>query len=68
MNIGEIIEDWKHISPLIREPQNEVEYIQLADLLDQLLDIVGEDESHELIGLVDVVSNMIAIYDDKHFA
>lgn len=68
MNINEIIEHWKHISSVIREPQNEDEYVQLADLLDQLLDIVGEDESHELIGLIDVVSNMVAMYDDKHYA
>lgn len=34
MNIDEIIEHWKHISPVIREPQNEAEYIKLADLLD----------------------------------
>ncbi len=67
MNINEIIDRWKHISPVIREPQNEDEYDQLADLLDQLLDIVGDDESHELIGFVDVISHMIAMYDELHF-
>ncbi|KTD08345.1 hypothetical protein [Legionella jamestowniensis] len=55
MNINEVIDHWKHISPVIREPQNVDEYDKLADFLDKLLDIVGEDEAHELIGLVDVI-------------
>lgn len=67
MNINELIEYWKHISPVIREPQNADEYDQLAGILDKLLDIVGEDESHELIGLIDVISSMISKYDDSHF-
>ena len=67
MNINELIEHWKHISPLIREPKNSDEYDQLAGFLDKLLDIVGEDESHELIGLIDVISSMISKYDDSHF-
>ena len=29
--------------------------------------MVSEDESHELIGLVDVVSHMVAIYDEEHY-
>jgi HTH-type transcriptional regulator/antitoxin HigA len=66
MNINEVIDHWKHISPVIREPQNVDEYDQLADFLDKLLDIVGEDESHKLIGLVDVISHMIAKYDETH--
>ena len=49
MNINELIEHWKHISPVIREPQNADEYDQLAGFLDKLLDIVGEDESHESV-------------------
>lgn len=66
MNINEIIEHWKPISSIIREPQNAEEYDQLAGVLDQLLDIVGQDESHELMGLIDVISHLISIYDDAH--
>ncbi|MFO2972345.1 hypothetical protein SCO12_12880 [Legionella pneumophila serogroup 10] len=66
MNIDEIIEHWTYISQVIREPQNVEEYDQLAGFLDKLLDIVGEDESHELIGLVDLVSHMIAKFDEAH--
>ena len=31
------------------------------------LDRVGEDESHELIGLVDVIGCMIASYDEENY-
>jgi HTH-type transcriptional regulator/antitoxin HigA len=44
------------------------EYDQLAGFLDKLLDIVGEDESHELIGLVDVVSRMITKFDEANYS
>lgn len=60
------IQHWKHISPVIHEPQNTDEYKKLSRFLDRLLDMVGEDESHELMGLVDVISHMIAMYDEEH--
>ena len=60
------IQHWKHISSVVHEPQNNVEYEKLSRYLDKLLDIVGEDESHELIGLVDVISHMITMYDEEH--
>lgn len=60
------IQHWKHISPVIHEPQNTDEYDKLSRFLDRLLDVVGDDESHELMGLVDVISHMIAMYDEEH--
>lgn len=57
------IKYWKFID--IHEPLNDNDYESLSNRLDQLLDIVGEDENHELIGLVDVISHMISMYDDR---
>ena len=65
--IQETIQHWKHISPVIHEPQNADDYDKLSSLLDTLLDMVGENESHELIGLVDVISHMIASYDEENY-
>ncbi|KTC89359.1 helix-turn-helix domain-containing protein [Fluoribacter dumoffii] len=65
-HLEETIQHWKHISPVIHDPQNEDEYEKLANMLDQLLDIVGDNESHELMGLVDVISYMISMYDEQH--
>lgn len=65
--IQDTIQSWKKISPVIHEPQNLDDYEKLSNLLDNLLDIVGEDESHEIMGLVDVISCMVAKYDDEHY-
>src|SRR5690349_14118768 len=59
------IHHWKHLSNEIHEPLNNNDYQKLSRLLDRLLDIVGEDENHELIGLVDVISHMISMYDER---
>lgn len=59
------IKHWKYIAPIVHEPRNQSDYDQLSILLDNLLAIVGENESHELIGLIDVISHMISIYDEQ---
>ena len=64
--VQDTIKHWKHIAPVIHEPQNVDEYDKLSGFLDELLDMVGEDEAHELMGLVDVISHMIAMYDEEH--
>ena len=58
------IRHWKYIANDIHEPLNENDYNRLSNLLDRLLDVVGNDENHELIGLVDVISHMISMYDE----
>jgi HTH-type transcriptional regulator/antitoxin HigA len=64
--IQDTIQCWKKISPVIHEPQNTDDYEKLSSLLDNLLDVVGKDESHELMGLIDVISHLLSIYDDEH--
>lgn len=64
--ITDTIEHWKHIAPVIHEPQSLDDYDKLSALLDHLLDRVGEDENHELMGLVDIISNLIENYDEAH--
>ncbi len=63
--IKSTIQYWKHISHDIHEPCNTDDYHKLSIILDKLLDIVGEDEKHELIGLVDVISHMITMFDER---
>ena len=60
------IDHWKYMAPIIHEPQNADDYKTLSGFLDRLLDVVGENESHELMGLVDIISHMIAIFDEEH--
>jgi HTH-type transcriptional regulator / antitoxin HigA len=64
-DIKNTIKHWKYIATDIREPLNNNDYERLSNILDRLLDVVGEDENHELIGLVDVISHMISMYDEQ---
>ncbi|WP_421557249.1 helix-turn-helix domain-containing protein [Pseudomonas canadensis] len=61
------IEQWRFVSSLLTKPQSEADYDALAGSLDELLDIVGEDEAHPLMGLVDIIGDWIEVYDHEHW-
>ena len=63
--LNNAIKHWRYIANDIHEPLNSDDYNELSSLLDRLLDIVGEEENHVLIGLVDVISHMISMYDER---
>ncbi|MCC7448163.1 MAG: hypothetical protein IT324_12160 [Anaerolineae bacterium] len=41
-------------------------YQQLVAILDSLIDIVGEDETHPLASLMDVIGTLIERYEDEN--
>ena len=47
-------------------PHSEEEYQQLVALLDSLIDEVGENESHPLASLMEIVGVLIEKYEDEH--
>jgi len=47
-------------------PHTESEYRQLVELLDELVDEVGEDESHPLASMMEVVGILIEKYEDEN--
>ncbi len=46
--------------------RNDAEYDQLVNILDQLIDQVGEDENHPLASLMEVIGVLIERYEDEH--
>jgi HTH-type transcriptional regulator / antitoxin HigA len=62
----EILKAWQPLSNTIVVPQTEKEYDELVRLLDKLIDEVGENESHPLTSLMDVVGVLIERYEDEH--
>jgi HTH-type transcriptional regulator / antitoxin HigA len=42
------------------------DYDRLVATLDTLIDLVGEDESHPLATMMDVIGTLIASYEDAH--
>lgn len=41
-------------------------YLQLINLLDELIDEVGEDESHPLASMMEVIAILIENYETEH--
>jgi HTH-type transcriptional regulator/antitoxin HigA len=57
---------WPQVEPTLRVPHSEREYRQLVKLLDRLVDEVGEDESHPLASLMEVLGVLIEKYEDEN--
>ena len=47
-------------------PTYRTEYNRLVSLLDSLIDEVGENESHPLASLMEVIGVLIEKYEDEH--
>jgi len=65
-HLSEAIKYWDHIAPVVKYPSNKKEFNALVTQLDELLDIVGDNEQHPLISLVDTISNLVASYETQH--
>ena len=47
-------------------PHAESEYQRLVAVLDDLIDVVGEDENHPLASLMEVIGVLIEKYETEH--
>lgn len=65
--ITNAVEHWPYIAPLVNAPQGDEDYQALVAHLDGLLDLVGDNERHPLVGLVDLISDQIMAYEAKHY-
>ena len=57
---------WPMLAPIVFVPHGESEYQQLVTLLDDLIEVVGEDENHPLASLMEVIGVLIEKYEDEH--
>lgn len=57
---------WPRLAPLLFVPHSEREYDRLVQMLDALIDVVGEDETHPLASLTEIVGVLIEKYEDEH--
>lgn len=60
------IQSWTNVSNTVFVPHNELEYERLVKMLDDLIDQVGEDESHPLASMMDVLSALIENYENAN--
>jgi HTH-type transcriptional regulator/antitoxin HigA len=57
---------WSSLARKVYVPHSEAEYRRLIALLDSMIDEVGEDESHPLASLMEIVGVLIEKYEDEH--
>ena len=57
---------WPDLSSVLFVPHSEDEYQRLVTLLDALIDRVGEDETHPLASLMEVVGTLIERYEEEN--
>lgn len=59
---------WIPLTSFIYVPHNEKEYDQLVNLLDDLIDEVGEDETHPLASMMEIIGVLIENYETNFVA
>ncbi len=52
----------------LRSIHSEADYDRMVALMNSLLDVVGDNEDHALSGLLDLVSDLVAAYEEEHHA
>ena len=57
---------WSSLAGKVYVPHSKEEYQRLVALLDSFIDEVGEDESHPLASLMEIVGVLIQKYEDEH--
>jgi HTH-type transcriptional regulator/antitoxin HigA len=61
--LAQAVKHWSYVAPLVSYPANEHAFDELVAQLDELLQIVGVDEEHPLMKLVDILSYLISTYE-----
>ncbi len=63
INIDKTIQAWTNLNDTLFVPHTKTEYQKLVSLLDDLIDEVGEDESHPLASLMEIIGLLIESYE-----
>lgn len=66
LELEEVTKAWPSLSQAGRVPRTESDYRAPVDLLDDLIEEVGQDEQHPLASLTDVIGVLIENYEDEH--
>jgi len=64
--IKQAVDHWRYVAPLLSKPETEEDFNTLTEALDELLDIVGDDESHPLMGLILQLGDLVSAYEQEH--
>ena len=65
--LKEIAKVWPNIQSVFSVPHNEKDYNNLVNLLDRLIDEVGNDESHPLSSLMETIGSLVEAYESQKY-
>jgi HTH-type transcriptional regulator / antitoxin HigA len=65
-DMGNAVQAWHALETMVYVPHTEEEYQRLAVFLDALIDEVGEEETHPLASLMEVIGVLIERYEEEH--
>ena len=57
---------WPVLNSVMFVPHEESEYQRLVAILDDLIDVVGENEDHPLASMMEVIGVLIEKYEEEH--
>ncbi len=60
------VSHWPELSRAVFVPHTTAEYDRLVQLLDELVDEVGNNESHPLASLMEVIGSLIERFEDEY--
>ncbi|MCU0808285.1 MAG: hypothetical protein MUC53_10195 [Candidatus Contendobacter sp.] len=68
IDIKKTVKFWIPLAGTVYVPHTDDEYNRLVDLLDSLIDEVGEDENHPLASMMEIIGVLIENYETNHVA
>ena len=63
--LNEVIKHWSYISPIVGEPKSKRQYYALLKQWEELVELIGDDENHKLVGLLEVISHFLEQYNQR---
>ena len=57
---------WPKLAPVVFVPHVHSEYQRLVTVLDDLIDVVGDDDHHPLASLMEVIGVLIEKYEEEN--
>ena len=64
--IKQAVDHWRYVAPLLSKPESAEDHTALLEALDELVDIVGDDESHPLAGLMNQLGTLVLEHENEH--
>lgn len=66
LDVDRTVSAWASLAGTVFVPHSLEEYERLVALLDSLVDEVGEDETHPLASLMEIVGVLVEAYESEH--